>query len=206
MKADHNTIMPFGYDRGSCDHTGDSDNSSSFQYTDLTNCRNIDLLGGHSDSECWSLLTAAWEFWQIRFLCKNSRHYCLDSIQCPVALTTQKTKLSWEHKRPCYLDSTQDHIAMTTHNTMLPWQHIGPCCLDNTNDPVVLRSQRPYYLDSTQDPVTLTTNKILLPWQHTRPCYLDNTQDPDITPIPSLCHVVVQMLHPDNQCWQPWLI
>ncbi len=35
------------YDRGSFDHTRDSDNSNSFQHhSDITNGRNIDLLGG----------------------------------------------------------------------------------------------------------------------------------------------------------------
>ncbi len=40
------------YDRGLSDHTGESDNSYSFwQYSDITNGRNIDLLGGNADSE-----------------------------------------------------------------------------------------------------------------------------------------------------------
>ncbi len=40
------------YDRSLSDHTGDSDNSNSFRHhSDVTNGRNINLLGGNSESE-----------------------------------------------------------------------------------------------------------------------------------------------------------
>ncbi len=47
-----NSGCPQDYNRGTNDHTGDSYNSSSFRYhSDITNGRNIDLLGGDSDSD-----------------------------------------------------------------------------------------------------------------------------------------------------------
>ncbi len=40
------------YDRDSSDHTGNSDGSNSFRHHfEITNGRNIDILGGDSDSE-----------------------------------------------------------------------------------------------------------------------------------------------------------
>ncbi len=39
------------YDRDPSDHIGDSDNSNYFWYSDITNGRNINLLGGDSDSK-----------------------------------------------------------------------------------------------------------------------------------------------------------
>ncbi len=40
------------YGKGPSDHTGDSDKSNSFQHhSDITNCTNIDLGGGESDSK-----------------------------------------------------------------------------------------------------------------------------------------------------------
>ncbi len=43
---------PPTYDRGMSDRTGESDNSYSFwHHSDITNGRNVDCLGGDSDSE-----------------------------------------------------------------------------------------------------------------------------------------------------------
>ncbi len=54
---------PQDYDKGLFDHIGDSDNSNSFCHSDISNNRNIDLLGGDSDSEFWQ--------WRVGILKKN---------------------------------------------------------------------------------------------------------------------------------------
>ncbi len=56
------------YDRGTSDHTGDSDNSSSFRYhSDITNGRNIDLLGGDSVSDSsWQGEDSDWQTVSVR--------------------------------------------------------------------------------------------------------------------------------------------